>query len=314
MIDKNRNRWLISIVLIVAVVAFAGVSFAPAIQAFLQSRNDTEAANNANAATPEAATNELATQARGYELVLEREPDNQTALRGLIDARIQLGDIAGVIEPIQKLVELNPGQTEYAVLLAQAQQQVGDLEAAAQTYRTVLSERPGDMNALRGLVTLLVNQERPQAAIGLLQDTLQTADEANQVQPGSVDVTSVQLLLGQVYAEQGQFEEAIALYDAEIERSPEDFRPLLAKAIVLQSQGRNEEATSLFTAASALAPAQYKDQITQMSTANATGVPGLDGTSTPANPDEIPADAMPESAAPDPSTSETSESDPASDE
>lgn len=266
MIDK-RNRWLISSVLIIAVVAFAGLSFAPTIGAAFR-RNQTEATTSEEQTTAtgltESQRSELETQAKGYELVLEREPNNQTALEGLIDTRIQLGDVEGVIEPLQQLVELNPERPEYSVLLAQTQQRVGDLEGAAQTYRSILTERPGDMNALRGLVGLLVAQDRPQAAIGLLQDTLQTADQANQIQAGSVDVTSVKLLLGQVYAEQGRFGEAIALYDEEIEANAQDFRPVLAKAIVLQAEGKQEEAQSLFTTASALAPAQFKDQINQM--------------------------------------------------
>ncbi|MGP1387648.1 MAG: tetratricopeptide repeat protein [Thainema sp.] len=274
MFDK-QNRWLVSTVLIIAVVAFAGLSFsfvAPSISSALRRNNDSATDPNATATT-EAQQSELATQAQGYELVLEREPDNQTALRGLIDTRIQLNDIEGIVEPLKKLVELNPGQPEYAVLLAQAQQQTGDMEGAAQTYRSALTERPGDMNALRGLTSLLVNQGRPQAAIGLLQDTLQTADQANQVKAGSVDVTSVKLLLGEVYAQQGRYDEAISLYDEAIESNAQDFRPVLSKAIVLQRQGKTEEAKSLFTTASALAPAEFKDQINQMAAGNSVLTP-----------------------------------------
>ena len=38
---------------------------------------------------------------------------------------------------------------------------------------------------------------------------------------------------------------------------------MYAKALVLQSQGRQEEADPLFAQAQAMAPAQYKDQIAQ---------------------------------------------------
>jgi tetratricopeptide (TPR) repeat protein len=268
-VTEKRNRWLINIVLIIAVVAFAGLSMAPLLgNAFGRDRT-AQAPNDANPVdTTAAARTELETRAKGFELVLQREPDNQTALRGLVDAKIQLGDIKGVIEPLEKLAALNPDQTEYSVLLAQAKQQVGDLEGAAQTYRSVLTERPGDMNALKGLVTLLVAQDRPQAAVGLLQDTLQTADQANKIQAGSIDVTSVKLLLGQVYAEQERYNEAISVYDEAISSNSQDFRPVLAKAIVLQAQGKDSEAQALFTSASALAPAQYKDQINQMAAGN----------------------------------------------
>ncbi len=145
-----------------------------------------------------------------------------------------------MIDPLEKLVKLNPEQTQYAVLLAQAQQQTGDREAAAQTYRTVLATKPGDMNALQGIVGLLIQEQRPEAAVGLLQDTIKAAPQANQLKSGSVDVPSVQLLLGQVYAEQKRYEEAITLYNEVSETNKQDFRPILGKALLLQQQGKAE--------------------------------------------------------------------------
>jgi len=251
-------------VLIAASLAFVAFMLLPVVGALQQGNR---AANSANpASSPAAQQQALEDQARGYELVLQREPDNQTALRGLLEIRIQQGNVQGAIAPLERLAELNPDQTEYRVLLAQARQQVGDLEGAASDYRDILSRQPGDMNALQGLVGLMITQDRPEAAIALLQDTLRIADEQNQVTPSSVNVTSVQLLLGQVYAEEERFDEAIAIYDQAIQTAGGDFRPLLGKAIVLQAAGRRDEATPLFEQASSLAPPQYQDQIRNLAT------------------------------------------------
>lgn len=264
MFDK-RNRWIINLVLAIAVLSFAGVAV---ILPFSGLFRDSPSADSAPSTEAISASQqaELESQAKGYELVLQREPDNQTALRGVLDVRIQMGDIEGAIAPLERLAELNPDQTDYAVLLAQAKQRIGDREGAAQSYRNILASRPGDLNALQGLVDLLLQQERPAAAIGLLEDTLQSAAQANQIQAGSIDVTSVQLLLGRVYAEEDRMDEALTIYDQAIQRDRQDFRPLLGKAIVLQSQGRDEEAQPLFVSAASLAPAQYKDQINQIAT------------------------------------------------
>ncbi|NJP11017.1 MAG: tetratricopeptide repeat protein [Leptolyngbyaceae cyanobacterium RU_5_1] len=232
-------------------------------------------------ASPTARKEELAAQAKGYELVLQREPENQTALRGLLEARLGLGDVKGAITPLEKLAKLNPKETYYSVLLAQAKQQLGDREGAAQTYRSILAAQPGDMLALQGLVGLLVEQKRPEAAIGLLQDTLKTATQANQVQPNSVDVASVQVLLGGVYASQKRYDEAIAIYDEAAKTSKQDFRPIYGKAVLFKEQGKTEEAKPLFTKAAELAPAKYKDLINQVSSSAAPGstapatVPGV---------------------------------------
>ena len=176
------------------------------------------------------------------------------------------GDIQGVIEPLEKLAKLNPEQSEYSVLLAQAKQQIGDREGAAQAYRSILSTKPGDLKALQGMVALLMSQQRPEAAIGLLQETLSKATQANTIQPGSVDTVAVQVLLGSVHASQKRYAQASSVYDQAIKKDPKDFRPVVAKAMLLKQQGKDAEAKPLFDNAAALAPAQYRDEIKKAGT------------------------------------------------
>jgi len=151
------------------------------------------------------------------------------------------------------------------------------------------------MNALNGLVALLVQQQRPEAAVGLLQDTLKNATQANQVQPNSVDVGSVQILLADVYVSQKRYDEAMAIYNAVEKANKQDFKPVVGKALVLKQQGKVEEAKPLFAKAAELAPAKYKDQINQLAAAP------LPGTAPAGN---APGTALPSppSVAPQPST------------
>lgn len=270
MVDKRRG--LISVVMVLSLIAFLGFSIAPIADSILKANQATSGATPAP--SPSAASarqSDLQAQARGYELVLQREPENQTALRGLLQVRLELvqakqGDIKDVLPPLEKLAKLSPENVEYGILLAQAKEYTGDREGAAQAYRSILTVKPGEVKALQGLVNLLLKQQRPEAAIGLLQDTLKVAPAANQAQAGSIDVISVQLILGQVYAEQQRYDEAIAVFDEVSKLDLKDFRPILAKAIVLKQQGKTEAALPLFAKASDLAPATYKDQIKQLAT------------------------------------------------
>lgn len=283
--SQPRNRWIVQVILVLAVLAFVGVSVVPIIAAFNNKEPQTQNTTSNQGSSPSSdPKSKLQDEVRGYELVLQREPENQTALKGLLQARLQLlsqkqGDIQGVIEPLEKLAKLNPEQTEYAVLLAQAKQQIGDKEGAAQAYRTVLGRKRGDLKALQGMVALLLDQQRPEAAIGLLQDTLSAAPQINASQPGSVDAIAVQVLLGTVHASQKRYPQALSAYEQASKKDPQDFRPVLAKAMLLKQQGKATEAKPLFDSASALAPAQYRDEINKAATSSPTSTPAANSAS-----------------------------------
>ncbi|MBD2346855.1 tetratricopeptide repeat protein [Anabaena subtropica] len=285
--SQPRNRWIVQLILALAVLAFVGVSVVPIIGAL----NNTSPSNQNSASNPgdSLSSNQkskLEDEVRGYELVLQREPENQTALKGLLQARLQLlalkqGNVQNVIEPLEKLAKLNPDQSEYGVLLAQAKQQIGDKEGAATAYRSILDTKPGDLKALQGMVVLLLDQQRPEAAVGLLQDTLTNATQANTIQPGSIDVVAVQVLLGNVHASQKRYPQAISAFDQAIKRDAKDFRPVLAKAMLLKQQGQAAEAKPLFDSALALAPAQYKDEINKAASIPPAPTPPVSPTPTP---------------------------------
>ena len=306
MAKQQWNRWIILAVLTVATLSFLGVSLLPFGKIFQGS----QVASSPSPLASASAKGDLEAQAKGYELVLQREPENQTALRGLVDTRIQQGKIKEIIPPLEKLAKLNPDQPDYAILLAQAKQQAGDREGAAQAYRDTLAAQPGNMRALEGLTGLLLQQQRAEAAVSLLQDTLKGAEATNKAKPGSVDTPAVKLLLARVYADQQRFDEAIALYDQVIQANKEDFRPVVAKALVLQAQGKTEEAKALFTSAAALAPPQFKDQINQLAAGKSpspaasvspAASPGAAPSSSASSP-TAPSPAAPSPAAPSPAT------------
>ena len=199
-------------------------------------------------------------EASGYQKVLEREPNNDTALNGLLKIRLQQKDIASAIAPLEKLAKLHPQQTEYSTLLAQAKQQIEDYEGAAAVYKEVLAEHPGDIYALGGITNLYLIKEQPERAIALLKKTVKSAD-SDSPQAASIDREAVELLLGELYTNQERYGEAIALYDELARVDANDFRPILAKALVLERKGDLQAAQPVLQKAYVAAPEEYKDQI-----------------------------------------------------
>ncbi|MEB3355555.1 MAG: tetratricopeptide repeat protein [Synechococcales bacterium] len=102
-----------------SIVSFVGFTGFSVVQLFQSALNfgDEEVAETVSL------NEQLQTQERGYEIVLEREPDNVVALEGLANTRMEMGDYEGAIAPLEKLVEMYPDFPQYQTLLQQAAEQ-----------------------------------------------------------------------------------------------------------------------------------------------------------------------------------------------
>jgi tetratricopeptide (TPR) repeat protein len=286
---SQKRSWIVNVVLILSILGFASFSLLQLLphsgEGTGNSQNSASNPNSPNNSSPEAIKAKLQDEVRGYESVLQKEPENQTALKGLLQARLGLlslkqGKIQDVIAPLEKLAKLDPEQTKYAVLLSQAKQQIGDKEGAAQALRNVLETKPGNMEAIQAMVGLLMTEKKPEAALGVLQEALTKAPQINKLEPGTVDTTAIQVLTGNIYAEQKQYGKAFEIYEQAIKDAPKDHRPIWAKALVLKGQGKIDEAKPLFANAAALAPAQYKDEINKTATEQPSSTPTASPTPT----------------------------------
>lgn len=112
MADKNTQKRLF---LLASLAMFGGSTLTGALKLYTTA---TPAPEITQTQLPETAS--LAEQARGYETVLQREPNNQTALEGLVNTRFQMQDAKGAIAPLEKLVKLYPDRSDYKALLMQA--------------------------------------------------------------------------------------------------------------------------------------------------------------------------------------------------
>lgn len=259
---KKRSSW-IYLVLGMMLFSLITASALPILGSVLEGQ---QFATNPNQEVITLSQQELAlieAEASGYQKVLEREPNNDTALNGLLKIRLQQKDLNSAIAPLETLAKLHPEQTEYSTLLAQAKSQIEDYEGAAAVYNEVLAEHPGDIYALGGITNLYLTQELPERAIALLKKTIKLADNADSPQAGSINREAVELLLGELYTNQKRYGEAIALYDRLAQLDQTDFRPILAKALVLEKKGDLSAAQPVLQKAYIAAPEQYKDQIGQ---------------------------------------------------
>ncbi|WP_373541606.1 tetratricopeptide repeat protein [Chamaesiphon sp.] len=77
-----------------------------------------------NAAQSQSA--QLQAEEKGFATVLAREPNNQTALRGLVEIRMRRGDIPGTKAALEQLIKLDPTNVQYQEFLAAVNKQIAD--------------------------------------------------------------------------------------------------------------------------------------------------------------------------------------------
>lgn len=104
-----RKKRILTIISFVGFVGSSVFAIVPAIQRATQNPQPV-----AQTVSPESSLQE---QAKGYELVLQREPNNQVVLEKLSLVRVQLKDFQGAREVLEKLVKLHPDRQDYKVIL-----------------------------------------------------------------------------------------------------------------------------------------------------------------------------------------------------
>ena len=278
MTQRTARQWIINGVLIVVTLSFLGVSIAPLIGGLFAPPTP-QASSNPSQNTSE--QDRIKIQIEGFEAVLKSDPKNQTALIGLVNLRNQLGKTKETIEPLQTLADTFPDQAEYRMTLARTYIQLKDPKNAAAEYRKILTTKPGYIPALQSLVGMELADKRPEAAIGILEDTLKTAETANKVQAKSVDTGTVRWILGEVYRQENRLDDSIATYDQMIKDDAKDFRPYVGKAQLKQLQGKEDEAKKLFDKGLELAPSEFKDEVKRLAALSPQKKPITTPTQTP---------------------------------
>ncbi|MFN7317428.1 MAG: hypothetical protein ACK5SC_00460, partial [Microcystis sp.] len=104
---KKNNDALKRVLIVSSGLVFLALMVVPTL-GLLKNNNSNSPQGNQPRQEATIPPEKLQEMVKGYEKILEREPDNPTALQGLAQARLQLKDFIGAREPLEKLYQKYP--------------------------------------------------------------------------------------------------------------------------------------------------------------------------------------------------------------
>jgi thioredoxin-like negative regulator of GroEL len=133
----EKNKLLTKVFIIGAGMAFLASSVAGLSGLIATSLNEPPASEK----TTQSQSAQLQDEEKGFLGVLQREPNNQTALRGLVGIRMQRGDVPGTKAALEQLVKAYPDNKEYKEVLAAVNKQIADTKNVG-TLNTTEPKQP----------------------------------------------------------------------------------------------------------------------------------------------------------------------------
>lgn len=119
----------------------------PLFETVIQESQPVTQATPAASQSPIVQQKSQSAEAKEYELVLQREPNNRTALQGLVTARIRQGDLDGAIAPLEKLRALDPQDFRPLLVKATIFQKQGKTAEAKALFEQAAALAPPEAQA-----------------------------------------------------------------------------------------------------------------------------------------------------------------------
>ncbi|WP_297529646.1 XrtA/PEP-CTERM system TPR-repeat protein PrsT [Thiohalobacter sp.] len=184
---------------------------------------------------------DAAAELEAYRAAWAERPRQKTLLRMMAAARSAGAPFP--VDAVEQWLSSHPDDRLVQHRMARHLEQSGQLDRAAQVYRSLLELDSGDVVALNNLALIELEQGRPETAREL-------ARRAVGLSPGQVILKDT---LGWIEARSGRPEAALPLLDEVLAAYPDNPEVLLHKAWVLDRLGREKEAgRSLHRAVAAL--------------------------------------------------------------
>lgn len=192
-------------------------------------------------------------------------PDDFEALRSLMEIKIKNRKLPEAVEVINRMIALEPDEFELPLLRAHMYSYLGESELAKARFEEILEKDPLRVEAYHGLVMAAKRGETSGKELEEVLKRIQEALEKCKREKKKEDVRDFKLLIAQVCVIEGNYNEALKLYQELVKEEPRDFRPYLCQGIIYTLLRKKDEAEKQFEKYKRLVPkghpyARYFDE------------------------------------------------------
>nr|XP_043609643.1 protein SLOW GREEN 1, chloroplastic [Erigeron canadensis] len=190
-------------------------------------------------------TEEEKTHEKTLEEQLDKHPDDKNVLKSLMEVKIKIGKVQEAIGILNQLINLEPEDSEWQLLKYHLHSYSGDHDSAKSGFEQILEKDPFRVEAYHGLVMAASASESLDALKDIEKRVLEGMEMCKKSKKKD-DVRDFKLLLAQIRVIQGEYDEALKIYEELSKEEARDFRPYLCQGIIYTLLGKNDEAEKMF--------------------------------------------------------------------
>ncbi|PIA64098.1 hypothetical protein AQUCO_00201412v1 [Aquilegia coerulea] len=185
---------------------------------------------------------------------IESHSEAIDGLKSLLQRKLEDGEYEEALKILERLISAQPDELEWKFLMARLYNEIGEKGEARKVYEEILGKDPLCFDALFQNVVLMDQCGEVQAALGMLEERLNFAQNEQE----EVETRNVRFILAQIQYLQKNIDEALNSYEELSKEDPADYRPLFYQFVIYSLLDRNEEATMQFAKCCEVCPKEFK--------------------------------------------------------
>ncbi|XP_019262521.1 PREDICTED: protein SLOW GREEN 1, chloroplastic-like [Nicotiana attenuata] len=152
-------------------------------------------------------------------------PNDVEIMRNLLENHIKNRELVDALSILNKLIELEPNETEWHFLKSHLYVHKGELELAKLGFREVISKDPYLVEAYRGLVVVAGSEDESIEEMKEIEKNVEEGIKMCEEENRKDEMRDFKLLLAQIWVIEGKYDEALKVYHELVDEEPSDFRP-----------------------------------------------------------------------------------------